>query len=157
MYCPKCAAENSDGSKFCRRCGSNISLVPQALSGTLRDPSEYDEATANKLAGKVERGITKSLIGLAFVVIAMLMLLSRNRDGWAMLIPAAILIGKGASEILAFRYLRTAGRLSTPKAVQPPPEDTLQQASQPLLDQAIPPSVTEHTTRNMNQPVQDRQ
>jgi hypothetical protein len=130
--------------------------VPQALSGTLRDPSEYDEATANKLAGKVESGIKKSLIGLAFVLIAVVMLLSRNHDGWIMLIPAAILIGKGASQILAFRYLRNAGLLSTPKAVQQAPADTLHQAPQPLLDKSVPPSVTEHTTRNMNQPARDR-
>ena len=33
MFCPKCATQNIDGASFCRVCGANISLVPQALSG----------------------------------------------------------------------------------------------------------------------------
>jgi hypothetical protein len=35
MYCPKCATQNTDETKFCRSCGSNLSLVPQALTGRL--------------------------------------------------------------------------------------------------------------------------
>ena len=157
MYCPKCATENGDGSKFCRQCGSNISLVPQAMSGTLPEAREYDEAAANKVAGKVESGIKKTLIGLCFVLVAMVMLISRNHDGWIMLIPAAILIGKGVSQILALRYLRYAGLLTAPKASQPIPTGTLDQTRQRLLDTPVPPSVTEQTTRHMNQPAQDRQ
>ena len=33
MFCPKCASQNVDGAHFCRACGANISLVPQALTG----------------------------------------------------------------------------------------------------------------------------
>ncbi len=35
MFCPKCATQNVDGASFCRSCGANISLIPQALSGQL--------------------------------------------------------------------------------------------------------------------------
>ena len=34
MYCPQCA-NPIDGTKFCRSCGANVSLVPQALAGQL--------------------------------------------------------------------------------------------------------------------------
>ena len=33
MFCPKCATQNLDGASFCRSCGANISLIPQALAG----------------------------------------------------------------------------------------------------------------------------
>ncbi|MGH9903752.1 MAG: zinc-ribbon domain-containing protein, partial [Pyrinomonadaceae bacterium] len=33
MFCPRCAAQNVDDASFCRACGTNISLVPQALTG----------------------------------------------------------------------------------------------------------------------------
>ena len=35
MFCPKCATQNLDGASFCRACGANISLVPQALTGQM--------------------------------------------------------------------------------------------------------------------------
>src|SRR5581483_3494392 len=34
MFCPNCAAP-IEGAKFCRSCGANVSLVPQALTGEL--------------------------------------------------------------------------------------------------------------------------
>ena len=157
MYCPTCASENRDGSKFCRKCGSNIALVPQAMSGMLPDLSESDEAAANQYAVKVERGIKKSVMGFCFVLVALVMILGRNPTGWAFLIPAGILIGKGVSQILALRYLKYAGLLPVPKASQPIPTGTLDQNRQRLLDIPVPPSVTENTTRHMNQPAQDRQ
>jgi hypothetical protein len=36
MYCPQCA-NPVDGTKFCRSCGANVSLVPQALAGQAPD------------------------------------------------------------------------------------------------------------------------
>jgi len=38
MFCPKCATQNVDGAHFCRSCGANISLVPQALTGQIAQP-----------------------------------------------------------------------------------------------------------------------
>ncbi|HKF57067.1 MAG TPA: zinc ribbon domain-containing protein [Blastocatellia bacterium] len=157
MYCPKCAAENSDGSKFCRQCGSNIALVPQALSGMLPDGRESDEVAATKIAGKVESGVKKTVIGLCFALAAAVMMLSGRHDGLVFLVPAAILLGKGVSQILALRYLKYAGLLTVPKASQPGTTGSLDQSRERLLDTPIPPSVTEHTTRHMNQPAQDRQ
>ena len=42
MFCPRCAADNSDDAKYCRACGADIHLVPQALTGLL--PAEVTEA-----------------------------------------------------------------------------------------------------------------
>ncbi|MDQ3650266.1 MAG: zinc-ribbon domain-containing protein [Acidobacteriota bacterium] len=35
MYCPSCAVQNVEGASYCRACGANISLVPQAMTGRL--------------------------------------------------------------------------------------------------------------------------
>ena len=42
MFCPKCATQNLDGASFCRTCGANISLVPQALTGQITKPPEEE-------------------------------------------------------------------------------------------------------------------
>jgi hypothetical protein len=123
----------------------------------LPDVPASDEAAANQYAVKVERGIKKTCMGFCFVLVALVMGLAGNHAGWFMLIPAGILIGKGVSQILALRYLKYAGLLPVPKTSQPIPTGTLDQNRQRLLDTPVPPSVTENTTRHMNQPLQDRQ
>lgn len=35
MYCPSCGSENQSGVKFCTRCGTNLEVVTNALSGKL--------------------------------------------------------------------------------------------------------------------------
>ncbi len=47
MYCPKCGTNNIDNASFCRACGTNLSLVPQALTGHLpAPPAGHGEAFA---------------------------------------------------------------------------------------------------------------
>src|SRR5215467_5762799 len=43
MYCPKCAAQNSEDVKFCRSCGATLELVALALSGKLAKIEETDK------------------------------------------------------------------------------------------------------------------
>src|SRR5258707_10937639 len=53
MYCPKCAAPNSDQVKFCRQCGENLSIVAQAMSKHL--PVRLVSKLDNYLERKHER------------------------------------------------------------------------------------------------------
>ncbi len=52
MFCPKCAAQNLDGASYCRVCGANISLVPQALTGQLSPADEEGLSRSDKRALK---------------------------------------------------------------------------------------------------------
>ena len=43
MYCPSCSSLNNDDVKFCTRCGTNLGVVSDALSGKHTSPSQIDE------------------------------------------------------------------------------------------------------------------
>ena len=47
MYCPSCSSHNQDEVKFCTRCGTNLAVVSDALSGKLASQSQIDERTVN--------------------------------------------------------------------------------------------------------------
>ena len=155
MYCPNCATQNSDDTKFCRACGANLSLVPQALTGRL-------PGTRSKRHGKLKKsgdpptianGIRQSFAGAGFILAAFgaMLFAPAGRLWWFwLLIPAFAMIGKGIAEIVAAKYEdnalpeSTAGEMPRePRAVEPPRRDTGE-----LMPP--PPSVTEHTTRQLD-------
>ena len=35
MFCPKCGVKNPDDGKFCRKCGTDLNLVSDAIKGKL--------------------------------------------------------------------------------------------------------------------------
>ena len=47
MYCPSCSSHNQDEVKFCTRCGTNLGVVSDALSGKLASHSQIDERMVN--------------------------------------------------------------------------------------------------------------
>jgi len=47
MYCPSCSSHNQDEVKFCTRCGTNLGVVSDALSGKVASPSQIDERMVN--------------------------------------------------------------------------------------------------------------
>ena len=42
MYCPNCGSNNQAGIKFCTRCGTNLAVVSEALSGRTGQPAADD-------------------------------------------------------------------------------------------------------------------
>lgn len=63
MYCPKCAAQNTDDAKYCRTCGLNISLVPMALTGNLSESRVKEAEPVDNPFGSMNRSSGKNDIG----------------------------------------------------------------------------------------------
>ena len=47
MYCPSCSSQNQDDVKFCTRCGTNLAVVSEALSGKAASSTQIDERMVN--------------------------------------------------------------------------------------------------------------
>ena len=157
MFCPKCAAQNVDGASFCRSCGANISLIPQALSGQLPTASREDRfdrafKSRRRREPSLDDGIRHFMMGLAFIVVSVL-IGKYSPGGWTwwywLLIPASTLIGKGISEIIRSRQPKNA----IPETGQPQMISGQRVESLPSLRtgqlMTPVPSVTEGTTRHL--------
>ena len=127
MFCPKCATQHVDGASFCRSCGANISLIPQALSGQLqtapvndrydRVNDRIDRAFKHKRRREpsLDEGIRHLMMGLAFIVISVLVG-KYSPGGWTwwywMLIPASTFLGRGISDIVRARQIKSGRDLA---------------------------------------------
>ncbi len=168
MYCPKCGTLNIEDAKFCRACGADISLVPQALTKSLPenfvDLTEIKQKVRRKKKEKekrpptLEKGLGKIFEGLAYLAIvaigffyfwgAILLWI------W-FVIPGLSCIGEGLGEVIrASRLPHT----SLPQS-QHDSEPSIGSTQQPAGELASrntseidphPFSVTEGTTRHLN-------
>jgi hypothetical protein len=164
MYCPKCATENLETARYCRACGTDISLVPQALTGHLpaaveeeSDDDSHDWSGKRKRKNKrpmsMEKSITNIFMGLGFLALALA--LSRSPVGmfwwYWMLIPAFSMMGGGVAGLVRARREEqrrfpaagpmVASTLPPARASALPPRNTSE-----ILQ---PPSITEGTTRHL--------
>jgi hypothetical protein len=175
MFCPNCAAQNLDGASFCRVCGANISLVPQALSGQLPQAPEPDDfgsrggrkrerdrarRRGREIEPSLEKGIMNVFIGLGFIVAAIAIMLRFPGGvfwGWSFFIPGFSTLGKGVGAIVASQRSQAG---SLPTAGSPgayfgqsgsAPAPMLGGTSAPRTGElrAPVPSVTEGTTRHL--------
>jgi hypothetical protein len=149
MYCPNCAVSNDD-AKYCRGCGANLSLVPQALTGQLpnADSSRSHKRGKHGKGPDLGDGIQKISLGVAFLLIAFILGFVGGGRGWWfwLLIPSFALLGKGVAEIVTAKLTPgAAAQAPMPPAYRPaemPPHIT-----GPIVP---PPSVTEGTTRHLD-------
>ncbi|HKN83451.1 MAG TPA: zinc ribbon domain-containing protein [Pyrinomonadaceae bacterium] len=152
MFCPKCATQNLDGASFCRTCGANISLVPQALTGQLTQPAPEDfvEGRRGRRHGKeitLERAFKNIFMGIGFLVIAIALSRSIGEAWWFwMLIPAFSMMGTGVAQYIRLKERHKRGPLPAP-----PVAGTLSEHTR-ATEQLPPPvpSVTEGTTRHLD-------
>jgi hypothetical protein len=161
MFCPKCATQNIDSASFCRVCGANISLVPQALTGQLPSPrpDELDHGwrrSRRRHYGKptVEDGIRQIMTGVGFlaVAISIVVFAPAGRLWWFwLLIPAFTLLGKGISQLMRAKRDESLSSPTQFPAQQIPPADRIQNLPAPKTGELRPavPSVTEGTTRHL--------
>ena len=151
MFCPKCATQNLDGASFCRTCGANISLVPQALTGQIaKDPEEEVPEWRRKHRRKevtLDQSFKNIFMGMAFLLIAIV--LSRTAMGqvwwfW-MLLPAFSMMGTGIAQYIRVKEREKQTSLQAPPVGRAFPEP----ARNPDELRAPAPSVTEGTTRHL--------
>jgi hypothetical protein len=153
MFCPKCATQNPEGGSFCRGCGANISLVPQAMTGQLTRANEEKSLTQDETcAVPGRRGRRRELtldnafknifLGVAFLIISIALSRSIGAGWWFwMLIPAFSLMGTGVAQ-----YIRIRERQNYQTPSLPPPAV---RSTEHLM--SPPSSVTEGTTRHLTQ------
>ena len=154
MFCPNCATQNLDGASFCRGCGANISLIPQAMTGhpVQQQPEEIEERGGRRRRRKrdgeltLEQSFKNIFMGIAFLIIAIALSRTIGAVWWFwMLLPAFSLMGTGIAQ-----YIRVKEREKR-AALAPPPMGHMF-AEQPRPPGELRPpvaSVTEGTTRHL--------
>jgi hypothetical protein len=171
MFCPKCATQNGDDAKFCRSCGTDISLVPQAVEGQLAarlsalDGKRHGrQSRRERRAGppSIERAVKNLFMGVAFIFVAFAV------KSWApagniwwfwMFLPAAAMLADGVSTYLRLASegkSHAASHSYTPMqpAVPPPPRPVGSLTPADTGEMIPPPSVTEGTTRHLGVPAE---
>ena len=159
MFCPKCATQNVDGASFCRSCGANISLIPQALSGELPQPQNEGAEGGLCLTGKRSKAVTiessfKNIFsGIAFLMVAIALAFSIGRGWWFwMLLPAFSLLGSGFAQYIRWREQEKRRALGQPQLTrefsQPPSYREVRRRNTGELMAPVA-SVTEGTTRHL--------
>lgn len=165
MFCPNCAAP-IEGTKFCRSCGANVSLIPQALSGQLpveRPAQEVDDDRHRRRRRHHEHqpsmagGIQRMFMGIGFICVALgaLFWVPAGQTWWFwMLIPAFALLGGGVAEIV--RAKQEAAKITAPPAQQfsswpqPQPVQAAPRTNELPPRQDLHGSIVEGTTRHLD-------
>jgi hypothetical protein len=171
MFCPKCATQNTEEARFCRSCGTDISLVPQAVSGALAERLAAEDESPRRRRRRrhledrrppsIERGFKSLFMGLAFIFIAVI-IMTRMPGGSAwgfwMFLPAAGMLADGIATLARLKEERR--RLAPPQYqptqayVPPPPRVSALPPRETGEIIAPPPSVTEGTTRHLGVPAE---
>ena len=153
MFCPNCATQNLDGASFCRGCGANISLVPQALTRQMvQQPEAVLEEGRRRHRHRRELSLENSFknffLGVAFLIIAIA--LSRTAMGFTwwfwMLLPAFSLMGTGIAQYIRLKEREKQASLMPPPMTRAFPD----QPRSPEKLRSPVTSVTEGTTRHLN-------
>ncbi len=184
MFCPQCATPNANDSKFCRSCGTELEAVALALKGGQANPSKKSgkkkgEPVTNEewLAKRVEgvSGITRGLIlMLVSALIGGAMALFIPDDvpwmlvwmvffGW-MAVWGGSEVAEGASGFIEAKSrlrllaLKPGGESpgSTPRELSPAREPPSAISASDAFRPPAPSSVTEGTTRELDELLESR-
>src|ERR1041384_4308608 len=127
MFCPKCATNNADGASFCRGCGANISLVPQALTGQMMQPpvEEVEEGgrrhrrRRDRGEATLDQAFKNMFMGFAFLIVAIALSRTIGQAFWFwFLLPAFSLMGTGIAQYIRVREREKRLAMAPPPATQ---------------------------------------
>ncbi len=163
MYCPRCAVQNLDDAKFCRACGADIRLVPQALMGTLEEehlvarPKEKKRKPAT-----VDEGLKNIFQGIGLLIIFLIGVFVFRGAFWLtiwFIIPALSSFGEGIGQLIRARQEQGQQLMSPPtergENFRPAPLASASGFKHPTSPDTAeiirpPASVTENTTRHLD-------
>ncbi len=166
MFCPRCAAQNADDAKFCRACGADISLVPQAITGHLAERLAAEDEKSGRHRHRHRRSETPSVdnavrqifMGVAFLLVAFCVFFfmpGSNHWWFWLLIPAFGMLGSGIGSYLRVREdqkrLAPPAFAPAPSALNAPPRAAADLPPRRETEELLQPpaSVTEGTTRHL--------
>ena len=68
MFCSKCGTENTDGAKFCSKCGAGLGVAPAATEGAAKPEAESSTGLSANVAGLLCY-VAGWITGIVFVVL----------------------------------------------------------------------------------------
>lgn len=116
MFCPKCGSQNTDGTKFCRGCGADLSNVLAVVDGKLPDERALSEKHIELFSGGV-RGL---MIGVGFLIVsgaAFAISARLSVMGLFFLAFALYALGTGISRIIQARGIKALNRANEPASL----------------------------------------
>ena len=150
MFCPKCATQNLEGASFCRTCGANISLIPQAMTGQITATAPEQTPESGRRRDReltLDQAFKNIFLGVAFLLVSIVLSRSGMGHGWWfwLLLPAFGMMGTGIAQ-----YIRVREREKQNALASPPVTRAFQERVR-NPDELMPPvpSVTEGTTRHL--------
>lgn len=166
MYCPNCGTQDVDGTKFCKRCGTNLTGVSDALSGRLRPPErsqDLEKPLKDYFSGRGHSVFGGALIGGGLMIMTLLTLVGMNPMGafWIvfwMFVWGVIQLASGLSKLFAASgELKALGYDPSPGALPKPARAELPPAPPGYsTGPVVPPmSVTDQTTRRLEDKAED--
>lgn len=165
MFCPKCATQNLEGASYCRSCGANIKLVPQALTGQLPqahgDELDFGRRLRKRHGREVtlDRAFKSAFMGIAFLLVSIALSFSPMGRGWWfwMMIPAFSMMGSGIAQYIRVKEQGKRAVGGTNFNQMPSSRVEVFPARSAGELRATPPSVTEGTTRHLGTEAQTKQ
>ena len=168
MYCPNCGSNNQPEIKFCTRCGTNLGVVSEALTGKIAGKTGVDDRMA-KLMKDYYRGRRDTITGAVLIPAGLLVMAIMVAAGlkpigaffiicWMFFWGAAALAGGLGKWIASNSELKSLG-YGSQSQIQGAPLPQAGSANQAQLPPSgystgpvgYPGSVTEQTTRQLDE------
>jgi len=181
MYCPQCATPNTDGVRFCRKCGMELEAVALVLSSRTAQPPEGSEKrseskTAQEWLEKRSAAVRSISTGVSLLIVsiligvAMAFFVPANIPwilAWAVLVGwmsmwGGVEVGNGVAGVLEAKSRLRLLELADMQSADDATRKQLSSAGQPPMvtspsasfRSSPPSSVTEGTTRHLDDSVE---
>lgn len=151
MFCPKCALQNADETKFCRGCGANLSNVLAVVDGKQQSEPPLSE----KYIELNSKGVRGLMIGVGFLIVsgtAFSMSSMFYVIGLFSLAFAFVFLGTGIARLIQAKQIKTFRKRDDPVALTPGQSEYIKPSRALFETDDLSPqplSITEHTTAHL--------